>query len=117
MSLHMNPQKRGRIFSASTLIAFVTLAIYAGFAQNQPAQVAVRRADPAHYLQNIKTLTMPSMEGRGDGTKGLTLAAEFLQKEYKSLGLLPAGTNGYLQPFELSTGARISGANEISYEN
>ena len=32
------------------------------------------------------------------------------------LGLLPAGNNGYFQPFELSTGAKISGTNEITYE-
>jgi hypothetical protein len=57
------------------------------------------------------------MEGRGDGTKGLTLAADFLQQQYKNDGLEPAGTNGYFQPFQLSTGAKLSGTNELTYQN
>ena len=32
-------------------------------------------ADPKRYLDDIKALTTPAMEGRGDGTPGLTKAA------------------------------------------
>ena len=53
------------------------------------------------------------MEGRGAGTKGLTRAQHLLEKRYKSLGLEPAGTNGYLQPFTVITGAQLKGKNEF----
>ncbi len=74
---------------------------------------AVAPADPIRYLNDIKALTVPAMEGRGDGTKGLTLAADLLERRYKSLGLDPAGTNGYFQPFSLITGAKLAGNNHV----
>src|SRR5262249_20087123 len=85
----------------SIVAALAVCAVAVSIAQTKPSGLSVRSADPVHYLQDIKTLTQPSMEGRGDGTKGLTLAADFLQQQYKQAGLEPAGTNGYFQPFQL----------------
>jgi hypothetical protein len=65
------------------------------------------------YLEDIKTLTQPSMEGRGDGTKGLEKAAQFLADNYKKFGLKPAGTNSYFQPFTVTTGARLQQNNRL----
>ena len=57
---------------------------------------SIAPADPARYLNDIKTLAAPDMEGRGAGTKGLGRATKYIEHRYKSLGLQPAGTNGYL---------------------
>ena len=54
--------------------------------------LTVGKADPVRYLDTIKALTAPAMEGRGDDTKGIALAAQLLEQRYKSLGLEPAGT-------------------------
>ena len=62
------------------------------------------QADSARYLDDIKALTTPQMEGRGDGSKGLTRAERLIEKRYKELGLDPAGGRGYAQPFSLITG-------------
>ncbi|MGA9641148.1 MAG: M20/M25/M40 family metallo-hydrolase [Terriglobales bacterium] len=71
-------------------------------------------ADPNRYLDDIKALTTPAMEGRGAGTKGLTRAQHLIEKRYKSLGLEPAGVNGtYLQPFTVITGAQLKRKNEF----
>jgi hypothetical protein len=69
------------------------------------------------YLDDIKRLSAPEMEGRGDGSKGLTRAAHLIEQRYKTLGLEPAGTNGYLQPFTLITGAQIKGKNHFVVHN
>src|SRR5262249_9493184 len=74
-------------------------------------------ADPVRYLDNIKALTTPQMEGRGDGTAGLTRAAKLIEDQYKRLGLEPAGLKSYLQPFDVTTGAKLAGRNEISWQN
>jgi Peptidase family M28/PDZ domain/PA domain len=75
----------------------------------------VTSAAPHRYLDDIKALTTPAMEGRGNGTKGLTRARHLIEKRYKSLGLEPAGVNGsYLQPFSLITGAQLKGKNEFA---
>ena len=79
--------------------------------------LSVGSADPVRYLNHIKALTVPAMEGRGDGTKGLSRAAQLLEDEYKRLGLEPAGTQGFFQPFQLTTGAKEAGKNEIVEQN
>lgn len=77
------------------------------------ASVPVPQADPARYLNDIKTLAAPDMEGRGAGTKGLTRAQHLIEKRYKELGLEPAGINGYTQPFTVVTGARLKSDNHF----
>jgi hypothetical protein len=69
--------------------------------------------DPQQYLHDVKALTAPAMEGRGDGTKGLTRAARLIEDRFRDLGLKPAGTNSYLQPFTVITGARLKGDNHL----
>lgn len=91
------------------LLAGITLA-----ATNPPA---VGPADSQRYVADIKTLTQPKMEGRGDGTKGLVRAEHILRDRYKSHGLEPAGENGYLQSFTVTTGAKLQGKNDLSIEN
>jgi len=82
-----------------------------------PTTTQLSPADPQRYLTDIKTLTEPKMEGRGDGTKGLTRAEHVLVDRYKSYSLEPAGTNGYLQPFTVSTGAKLKGKNHLLIQN
>src|SRR5262249_25000585 len=69
------------------------------------------------YLEDIKILSSPEMEGRGDGTMGLTRAAQLIEKRYRKLGLEPAGSNGYLQPFTVITGARLKSDNALHVQN
>ena len=75
---------------------------------------SIDSTDATRYLDDVKALTTPSMEGRGDGTKGLTRAAHLLESRYKHLGLKPAGTNYYFQPFTVITGAKLKSHNRIT---
>jgi len=78
------------------------------------ASTPVQQADPARYLNDIKALASPEMEGRGAGTKGLTRAQHLIEKRYKELGIPPAGVNGYTQPFSVITGARLKADNAFT---
>src|SRR6266403_2212259 len=82
--------------SKAALISVLGLALATLITAQTPA---VRLADPVRYLNNIKALTTPAMEGRGDGAPGLTRAAHLLEQQYKDLGLEPAGTQGFFQAF------------------
>src|ERR1017187_10103870 len=79
--------------------------------------LAADSADPARYLDDIKALTPPSMEGRGAGTKGIVLAANMIEQRYRSLGLQPAGTKSYFQPFTVITGAKLKGSNRLEVDS
>ncbi len=84
--------------------------------QVQASPQSLGPADPSRYLDDVKSLTAPSMEGRGDDNKGLERAARFLEKHYQQLGLKPAGTNSYFQPFTVITGAELKGHNHFLVE-
>jgi Zn-dependent M28 family amino/carboxypeptidase len=71
------------------------------------------QTDAQRYLNDVKALSAPEMEGRGAGTKGIERAAHLIEQRYKSLGLQPAGTNGYFQPFTVITGAELKGKNDL----
>ncbi len=100
-----------RIFRTSrhltlTVVALVLLA----------SAATTGTADPQRYLNDIKALTAPAMEGRGAGTKGIDRAAHLLEKRYRSLGLKPAGSHSYFQPFSVITGARLKSNNHLIVE-
>src|SRR5229473_8505349 len=78
---------------------------------------AADSADPKRYLDDIKALTIPAMEGRGDGSPGLTLAANLIEQRFRTLGLQPAGKNSYLQPFSVITGAKLKDDNRLEIVN
>lgn len=78
-----------------------------------PAWTALPPASPSRYLDDVKTLTAPRMEGRGDGSKGLSRAGKYIEKTFKDLGLQPAGTHSYTQPFTVTTGARLQTKNRL----
>jgi Zn-dependent M28 family amino/carboxypeptidase len=112
--LDLRANNATRLFWARFYRGLAATALGLALVAGAPAQTpAVGAADASRYLDTIKALTVPAMEGRGDDTKGIARAADLLQQRYKSLGLEPAGTNGYLQPFSVTTGAKLAGNNRV----
>ncbi|HKU27390.1 MAG TPA: M28 family peptidase, partial [Candidatus Sulfotelmatobacter sp.] len=75
------------------------------------------KADAARYLEDVKIMASPDMEGRGAGSKGLARAEQMIEKRYKALHLDPAGVRGYSQPFSVITGARLKSDNRCTVED
>lgn len=89
--------------------AIVTL----GLAATRPAHSPVRSLDPplpapvnaaaagiegVRLHDDVAFLADDMLEGRGTGTRGYDLAARYVAARFGTLGLEPAGTDGYLQP-------------------
>ena len=85
------------------LVAF--LALSAG-----PPTMSVDR-----YLDEVKFLASPDMRGRATGSRELEKAAEYIAGMFKTIGLQPVGSSGYLQPFSVTTNARLGGGNHFEY--
>jgi hypothetical protein len=62
---------------------------------------------------DVRFLADPAREGRGVGTKGLEKAGEYIEERFETLGLLPAGSDGYRQPFEVATSLSGTAALEV----
>ena len=79
-----------------------------------PARAATDSYDPQRLRESVKTLADTTWTGRGPGTKGLGLAAEWLAKRFKDAGLEPLGDQGtYLQAFDIHTGVKLAGTNRL----
>jgi hypothetical protein len=50
---------------------------------------------------NVRFLASDLLEGRAPATRGDALAEAYIAAQFEALGLKPAGTDGYFQPFEL----------------
>jgi Peptidase family M28/PDZ domain/PA domain len=97
------------------LLTYLLGAILALLAVRAAADTNV--ADPKRYLDDIKTLSSPVMEGRGAGTKGIALAANMIEQRYRTLGLQQAGSKSYFQPFAVITGAKLKEGNRLEIED
>src|SRR5579862_2393369 len=115
--LRLGPERSYRVRASHRLrSALFPLALGLLFALGVTAiaqTLTVGKADPVRYINDIKALTAPATEGRGDDTKGIEIATKMLEERYKSLGLTPAGTNGYRQAFSVVTGAKLVSTNSM----
>ncbi len=88
------------------LAAIALLAIGVGAALAQPSTTQPAFSAEA-YLAHLKFLASDELQGRAPGTEGSAKAAEYIIAQYKAAGCQPAGTEGWLQPFEVRNGKRI----------
>ena len=64
------------------------------------------------FLEPIKFLASDPLQGRGDGTKELDRAGNYIADHFRKFGLQPGGDHGkYLQPFDLIVGAKLGRKN------
>jgi Peptidase family M28/PDZ domain/PA domain len=118
LQLKLHP-RWGKWLDRGRSLNFAFAAVLALFlAATAPAQApasapALGKADATRYLDTIRTLASPEMEGRGAGTRGIDLAAHLLEQRYRTLGLDPAGTQGFFQPFTVTTGAKLVSGNDL----
>src|SRR5579863_5800669 len=108
----LNPAHRLELRLPRALFALAAVALL-----SVAAAAPVSQADPVRYLEDIKALSAPAMEGRGAGTKGIARARDLIVKRYKELKIPPAGSHGYLQPFTVITGARLKSDNRLVVSN
>ena len=63
-------------------------------------QAKGQEVDIARIQSHINFLASDKLEGRAPGTRGEKKAIKYISKEFKRIGLKPAGTSGYKQKFD-----------------
>src|SRR5690349_4096505 len=87
---------------------------------DQPAAAAGTAAPQiAVHEDQIKSdlyfLASDRLEGRGVGTAGLDIAADFIASRFQALGLQPLPSlDGYFQPFEITSAQSIDPSTSLS---
>jgi len=80
--------------------SFVLIAVL-GFSLEVRAQATA--ALNTSVRVDVVYLASDALEGRESGSPGATLAADYIAKRFRELGLQPKGTSGYFQDFEFET--------------
>ncbi len=70
--------------------------------------------DSDRYLEHIRFLASEELKGRGTGSPELEKAGRYLADQYKAMGLQPAFGKSYLQPFQVTTNAKLGSKNQFS---
>ena len=80
----------------------------------------LKKADKA-ILAGLKThiqyLTDDKLEGRRAGTNGEKLAMEYISAQFKTIGLVPKGTDQYYQAFDIHEGKQINTETYLKINN
>src|SRR5262245_18892593 len=71
---------------------------------------AGRAIDPARLEGHVRVLADDKLEGRGTGTRGFDMAAQYVAEQMQAMGLAPGGVGGYLQPVPFLRGDLKAGA-------
>jgi hypothetical protein len=67
----------------------------------------------ANLQAHIQYLASDELQGRRTGTQGEALAMNYISDQFKKAGLLPKGSNGYLQPFQINEGKQVNPATHL----
>ncbi len=68
------------------------------------------------FHAHIEYLASDELEGRGVGTRGIELAADYIADEFRRIGLKPAGENGtYFQTFEMPAERRLKDDSRLTF--
>ncbi len=98
------------------LAAQLALALALAGCAGAPASRAAPepRFDPERARAEVAWLADPARTGRGVGTPGAEAAAGWLAGRMREIGLVPAGGDGYEQPFEAPFEATLRPGNALS---
>ncbi len=69
--------------------------------------------EPKRVAQDVRWLADDAREGRRAGTSGESQSARWIAQRLEALGLEPAGTDGFLQPFEVPLPVRDGGGSKL----
>ncbi len=104
------------------LLLIVALAPAFLLAQSKKQRRAIAEQQKADQviINNLKNhvqfLSDDKVEGRSTGSKGEALAMEYISNQFKSIGLQPKGTNGYIQQFLIEDGKQIESSTFLSID-
>jgi hypothetical protein len=100
--------------SLALVASLVVALVMAACAGHRPLRAVPQPAPEAGRLaQDVRWLAGDAREGRRAGTTGERESARWLAQRLEALGLEPAGSEGFLQPFEVPLPVREGGGSSV----
>ncbi|WP_051417281.1 M20/M25/M40 family metallo-hydrolase [Sediminibacterium salmoneum] len=98
------------------LVVLLILPVFAEAQSKRKLRVAAEKEKTlteSNLQKHVQYLADDKLEGRRTGTAGELLAMEYITAQYKSLGIEPKGTNGFVQEFEINEGLQLDEQNRF----
>ncbi len=105
-----------RFATVAMLAAVIGCSLLPSTCRAAGATAASDRAlakEAKEFREAVTILADDKMEGRGLGTNGIRLAADYIEKRLKKAGLKPAFEKSYRQPFPVKVGIEKLDGNRI----
>ncbi|HWB25917.1 MAG TPA: M28 family peptidase [Chitinophagaceae bacterium] len=97
------------------ILTFIPLAAFSQTRRERKAHEKADKETLANLKAHVMYLASDSLEGRRTGTRGELKAMQYIVKEFTADGLEPAGTDGYVQEFEINEGKQFTeGKNSLA---
>src|SRR5688500_9517571 len=107
----MKPFPRSVLMPVSAL----ALAACACAAPPRAGQIANPKITAPEVTAHVKYLASDELQGRGSGTKGNDLAADYLAQRFRASGVLPGGEGkSYFQRFSVFTGVKLGPGSHLA---
>lgn len=94
------------------ILIFLILILSAAITVGQNSRIT-----SDELINHVKYLSSDDLEGRFPGTKGDELTDEYIIGKFREYNIDGFKLTGYTQPFEIFTGVRMSGVNELNVMN
>src|SRR5262245_63630305 len=78
------------------------------------AQSGDLTAEGKAWWAHVQYLADDKLEGRNVGTPGFEKAVDYVESQFRAVGLKPAGTNGFRQPVQLDSRQLVPEMSKLS---
>ena len=92
------------------MLVLLILPVFAEAQSKRKLRIAAEKENTlteSNLQKHVQYLADDKLEGRRTGTAGELLAMEYIIGQYKSLGIEPKGSNGFVQEFEINEGFQL----------
>lgn len=96
------------------MLVLLILPVFAEAQSKRKLRIAAEKENTlteSNLQKHVQYLADDKLDGRRTGTAGELLAMEYIIGQYKSLGIEPKGSNGFVQEFEINEGLQLDEKN------
>ena len=116
--MNQSSGRRAALALACSLLMSACIAPHGPKTDPRPGSIPLAASSPeirvADLEAHVAALTDPRTEGRGTGTPGEAVAADWLARAFAAAGLAPAGDDGgWTQAFDFTAGVSLGDGNRL----
>src|SRR5262245_53193452 len=104
------------VLTIALLFLTSTPAVELSLTRHATARVAENQLSTERIAKHIQFLASDKLQGRRAGTPFADQAAKYIESEFRSYGLKPGSSSGFLQPFKFVSSVKLGDQNSFEFK-